>query len=246
MFLGKTRILLINGSPRKYGSTAKLAAIAMKGVKDAGGEPSLVFLYDYRIKECIGCVSDDPRICRFPCIISDDDFNDIGRRVLESDGFIILSPVYWYNVTGVLKNFIDRLTSMENMIYHTGRSMLEGKVAGFIAVGNDVGGLHAIAYLMAVMNSMGVHIPPWALAYSHDKEDVLNDEQAVRDAYNVGYIVASAARVLREVKEWYQPVPELSPLRKAALEFIGQYAGEKRKRLELLRALLSSTRSGDS
>ncbi|OYT38387.1 MAG: NADPH-dependent FMN reductase [Desulfurococcales archaeon ex4484_58] len=238
--MGHTKILIINGSPRKYGFTAKLSAIAEKGVLDGGGEAEKIYLYDYEIKECIGCVSDEPKICRFPCIIEDDDFNKLGNKLLESDGFIIVSPIYWYSVSGKLKNFIDRLTSMENMIVHTGRSLLEGKVAGFIVAGNDSGCIQVISYLMVTMNSMGVHIPPWALAYSHEREDVLRDEQAVRDAYNVGYIVAVAANKLRSIREWYRGDVDLSILREIAIKEVDVSNIQKIQRYKLFNRYLGS------
>ncbi|ADI31743.1 flavodoxin family protein [Staphylothermus hellenicus] len=232
-------ILIINASPRKYGNSTKLSTIAEKGVLDAGGKPEKIFLYDYNIKECMGCVSDDPKICRFPCIIRDDDFNMLGEKILRSDGFIIVSPIYWYNVPGKLKNLIDRMTSMENMIIHTGRSLLEGKVAGFIAVGNDSGSILEIAYLMVVMNSMGIHIPPWALAYHHSPKEVLNDEQAVRDSYNVGFIVTIAAKMLKERKQWYKNDVDLEVLRKIASKSVEEYIEYKHLRQQYYRQALS-------
>ncbi len=236
----RVKILLINGSPRKYGSTSKLMAIAEKGVLDAGGVVEKIHLYDYNVKPCIGCVSDDPRACRYPCIVEDDDFNTLAEKLLDSDGFIILSPIYWYSVSGVLKNFIDRMTSLENMIVHSGRSLLEGRVAGFIVVGNDSGGIHAIAYLMVTLNSMGVHIPPWALAYSHEKEDVLRDEQVVRDSYNVGYIVARAASLLRDTREWYQPSIDIRILGELALREVDKHIIQKTERMKMFKEVMRS------
>lgn len=222
------KILLINGSPRKYGGVYKLLKVAEKGVVDAGGEPEIIHLYDYNIKPCIGCVSDKQLACKFPCIIGDDDFNKIGEKILESHGLIIGTPIYWYSVSGVLKNFIDRMTSMENMIFHTGRSLVEGKVAGFIATGNDSGSIHVLAYLMVTMNSMGIHIPAWAIAYHHTKDDVLDDEQAIRDSYNVGFNVASMARELgRKEAIWYRGDIDLGRLAKIAREH-----AEKEKRIQ--------------
>ncbi len=227
-----SKIVLINGSPRKYGAVRKLLTIASKGVKDAGGEPVIIDLYDYNIKECMGCVSDDQRICRFPCIIDDDDFNRIGRIILDSQGLIIGSPIYWYGVSGKLKNLIDRMTSMENMIVHTGRSLLDGKVAGFIVSGNDSGSIMAIAYLMTVFNSMGIHIPPWALAYHHTPVDVLSDEQAVMDSYNVGYIVTKASLVLSNMGEWYKVIDKkyMDALREEAEREAEKYINQREKR----------------
>ncbi|MCC6042014.1 MAG: flavodoxin family protein [Candidatus Verstraetearchaeota archaeon] len=191
----KPLVLIITGSPRRYGSSTQLAHVAMKGVEDAGGRAEVLYLYDYDIKPCIGCASDNVKYCKFPCVV-DDDFNEIGEKIVESDGIILVTPVYWYAPSGVLKNLVDRLTSMENMISHGGRSLLEGKVAGFIATGLDSGTSMAIAYLMFVLNSMGVVIAPWSMAYSH-MEDVAKDEKALRDAYNVGYLVVETIKAVK-------------------------------------------------
>lgn len=228
------RIVLINASPRKYGSTQKLLTIASKGVEDAGGVFDWINLYDHNIKECIGCVSDDVKVCKFPCIIDDDDFNKLAGKLVSSQGFIVATPVYWYGVPGLMKNLIDRLTSLENMIHHSGRSLLEGKVAGFITVGADSGCLTTISYLMVVFNSMGVNIPPWALAYSYRGDDALNDEQAVRDAYNVGYIVTKASRMLVNAKEWYIPNVDIDRLKNCAKIVDEKYSVEKNIRLKKL------------
>ncbi len=214
----KVKIVLINGSPRRYGWVSKLLVAVEKGVVDAGGEPELIHLYDYNIKPCIGCVSDDIRACRFPCIIDDDDFNMIGEKILEAHGLVIGTPIYWYSVSGLLKNFIDRLTSMENMIYHVGKSLLDGKVAGFIAVGNDTGAIMAIVYMMATLNSMGVHIPPWALAYHHSTEDISSNKNAFYDAYNVGYNIVLAAKQLMKIDKWYRTDIDIDSIIKEAEE----------------------------
>lgn len=192
----RPKVLIINGSPRSYGSSAQLSQVAAIGVMDAGGEVELIYLYDYNIKHCIGCASEGTKYCRFPCIILDDDFNKVVEKLLRSDGFILSTPVYWYAPSGILKNFIDRLTSVENMIFHGERSLLEGKVAGFIATGLDSGVMMSISYLMTVMNSMGVIIAPWSMAYTH-AEDVTKDEGALKDAYNVGYLVTETIKSLK-------------------------------------------------
>jgi multimeric flavodoxin WrbA len=236
----KPQVLIINASPRKYGSTVKLALVAAKGVEDSGGRAELVHLYDYRIEPCLGCVSDGEKYCRFPCLLSSDDFNKLGEKVLAADGLILATPVYWYAPSGLLKNFIDRLTSMENMIFHGGRSLLEGKVAGFIAVGLDSGVMMAIAYLMTVLNSMGVVIAPWSMAYSHS-ESVESDEKALLDAYNVGYLVVETIKALKGYGKHvgYNPridVRELAKVAKAA-----ESSEERAKRIARLSELANAS-----
>ncbi len=237
------KIIILHGSPRKYGAVTKLASIAAKGVEDAGGTSEIIYLYDYKIKECLGCVSDDTKYCRFPCIINDDDFNIIGKKILESDGFILVTPVYWYSMSGAMKNFIDRLTSMENMIFITGRSLLEGKVAGLIATGNDSGTILTLAHMMIVLNSMGVHIPGWAIAYHHSMDDVAENDQVILDSYNVGYNVAKLADIVKNTGTWYKPDIDLESLASLANSEAEKHRAQLEERKKLFEKLLGSEKN---
>ncbi len=200
----KIKILGINASPRKYGNTYKLLKISLEAARKLGADVELIHLYDYDIKPCIGCLSDVQKACRYPCVI-DDDAKIILEKILKNDGLIIATPTYWYGPSGHLKNLIDRMTAFENMIFITGRSLVEGKVAGFIAVGNDSGNILAISYMMAVLNSMGFMIPPWALAYYIGNEDILKSKNSVMDAANVGKVIVDAIRMTKKGHEWYDP-----------------------------------------
>ncbi len=200
----KIKILGINASPRKYGNTFKLLYIAVATAREFGAETEIVHLYDYDIKPCLGCLSDEQQACRYPCVIEDD-----GRlildKILRSDGLIIATPIFWYGPSGHLKNLIDRMTAFENMIFIDGRSWVEGKVAAFIAAGSDSGDINTISYLSIVLNSMGFIIPPWALAYHAREGDVLQNTNALLDAANIGKIVVETIRLIRSKREWYDP-----------------------------------------
>lgn len=198
------KILGVNGSPRKYGNTFKMLSLALKAVKDMGGETELINIYEYRIEPCRGCVSENILECRYPCIINDD-MKIIYDKILDSNGIIIATPVYWYNLSGYLKNMVDRLTALENMINIEDKSWLEGKVAGVIAVGDDSGVIEVIANLYVTLNSMGMIIPPWALAYINRRDDVENNLDRLMDAYNVGRCVFLMAKILEKYKidKWY-------------------------------------------
>lgn len=198
------KILGINASPRKYGNTYKLLEIALYTARKLGAEVELIHLYDYDIKPCIGCLSDEQLACRYPCVIEDDG-RIVLEKILKSDGLIIATPLYWYGPSGHLKNLIDRMTVFENMIFVEGRSLVEGKVAGFIAVGNDSGNIMAIAYMMTVLNSMGFIIPPWALAYYIGGEDVLSKKGPILDAANVGKVIVDMLKTIKKDHEWYDP-----------------------------------------
>ncbi|MET1101925.1 MAG: flavodoxin family protein [Pyrodictiaceae archaeon] len=226
-------IVGINGSPRKYGQASKLLMVAIEYAEREGAKTEIIDLYDYEIKPCMACLSDNIKCCRFPCPLNDD-FNIIAEKLIKADGFIISTPIYWYAPSGIVKNFIDRLTSLENMIYHEpGRSLLEGKVAGIIAVGNDTGAIMAIAWLMVVLNSMGVHIPAWALAYHHKEVDVLDNANAINDAANLGANIARLAKIVMNEKAWYKPL---------AREEVSLIASRLRREMELRESKDKETR----
>jgi len=196
-------ILGINGSPRNYGGTYKLLKIALKAAENEGAKVRMYNLYEMDIKPCIGCLCDIQEACRYPCVI-DDDMNRLYKDILAADGLIIATPIFWYSPSGPTKNFIDRLTVFENMIFITGRSWVEGKVCGLIAVGNDSGSIMVLSNLMITLNSMGFIIPPFAIAYYTEMGDVLEKDSTVYDAYNVGRNVVLMARIVREFKSvWY-------------------------------------------
>ncbi|MEM3141706.1 MAG: flavodoxin family protein [Zestosphaera sp.] len=201
------KVLGLNASPRKYGNTYKLLEVALETASIYGAETKLIHIYDYDIKPCEGCLSDEQLACRPPCINNDDSWA-LMKEVLGSDALIIATPVFWYGPSGHLKNLIDKLTIFENMIFVDGKSWVEGKVAGFIAVGAEAGAVMTIAYLMSVFNSFGYLIPPWALAYYQGMDDALKSREAVMDSANVGKIVVEVAKLLRNnnsLWKWYEP-----------------------------------------
>ncbi len=200
----KIKILGINASPRKYGNTFKLLKVAMDVAASLGAETEIIHLYDYDIKPCKACLSDNQDACRPPCLMEDDAWTVL-NKIKESDGLIIATPIYWYAPSGHLKNLIDKLTVFENMAIIEQRSWVEGKAAGFIATGGDSGAIMTIAYMMVVLNSMGFIIPPWALAYYEGMDDALDKESSVSDAANVGRVVTLAARSRPQEFLWYDP-----------------------------------------
>jgi len=208
------RILGIHSSPRKYGNSFKMAWIALEAARRSGAEVEYLNLYDYSIGPCLGCYSDYFLNCRFPkdpgeCPLRGrDDYAVVAEKVLRSDAVIFASPVYWFMVSGVLKNLFDRMTGLENMVYHTGRSLVDGKVAGVLVAGEEAGGAMALSWAVFTLVNMGFHVPAWGTAYYHGRGDVLDDRQAVSDAYNVGVNVVRLVRVLRGEEDeggaWYR------------------------------------------
>ena len=100
------KILAISGSPRKGGNTDTLLGRYAAGAEEAGAIVEQVYLRDYLIEPCIGCER-----CRdfARCQHWHDGMDLLYPKIEESSGLILGSPVHNYNVSSMLKAFIDRL-----------------------------------------------------------------------------------------------------------------------------------------
>lgn len=102
-----TRVVLINGSPRK-GNTARLLGEIDAVLRAKGFDTTLVHLAGLSIRDCTGC----ERCIRetTECVFQDD-AREILSQVLSADGLVLATPVYVGTVTGKLKSLIDKTAS---------------------------------------------------------------------------------------------------------------------------------------
>lgn len=115
------KFLLISGSPRK-GNTEFVLNKIFDSIE---GEKELILLREKNIKHCMGCLSCDKTK---KCVI-DDDMAEILKKLENADVVVIGTPNYYDNVSGLMKDFIDRT----NPFYETGK--LKGKKMFAIVVG---------------------------------------------------------------------------------------------------------------
>ena len=118
----KYKIVGISGSPRN-----KNTNFMLKTVLDATGcDYELILLKDKKINPCRGCGG-----CyhTHKCIVKDD-MQEIRKKLEKADAIVLGSPTYFANVTGLMKNFIDRCLPL-----YLSEKLKDKKVA-LISVGN--------------------------------------------------------------------------------------------------------------
>ena len=101
------KIIILNGSPRKNGNTAALTAQFTKGAEEAGHQVSEFFLGQMNIGGCLGCWHGG-KDTECPCV-QKDDMAQIYPVYKEADVVVLASPLYYWFISGQLKNAFDRL-----------------------------------------------------------------------------------------------------------------------------------------
>lgn len=98
-------VLIISGSPRKGGNTDLLCDAFARGAEEAGGRVEKIFLADYRIDYF--SEADEQRVGNRTGEAGDD-VPMLVDKMVHADVIVLASPVYYMNITGQLKTFIDR------------------------------------------------------------------------------------------------------------------------------------------
>ncbi len=103
------KIVVFDGGPRntKFSKTTFMVNHFCRGAKSAGAEVEYVKLKDMKINSCTGCYTcwtKTPGECIFK-----DDMTDLRLKFRKADLIIFASPLYIFNVTGIMKNFLDRI-----------------------------------------------------------------------------------------------------------------------------------------
>jgi multimeric flavodoxin WrbA len=106
-------VIVISASPNTDGLTATCAAAAVEGARLAGAKAKEVRLNDLEIGMCRAC--DDgwgPCLEEHACQ-EEDDFQALHARVLAADACVLVSPVYWHEMSESAKAFTDRFRRCE-------------------------------------------------------------------------------------------------------------------------------------
>lgn len=183
------KVLLINGSPHQYGCTYT----ALKEVADSlnmndvateiyhiGAEP---------IRGCAGCGS---CFTTGRCVFDQDGVNEISDRLVEFDGIVVGSPVYYASASGQLCCFLDRLFYSN---YCSGR--MNGKIAAAVVSCRRGGASTAFdrinKYFM-ISKMIVATSQYWNQVHGNSPEEVRQDKEGMQTMRTLGESIAYSIR----------------------------------------------------
>ena len=99
------KIVAFVGSPRNSGYSRVLLDELAKGVESAGGTMTYYDLNDPRFRGCQGCYA-----CREqPYCRIEDNLRPFYDEVGGVDGIVVTSPIYFADISGQVKSWVDRM-----------------------------------------------------------------------------------------------------------------------------------------
>ena len=167
------KVLLVNGSPHKNGSTH----VALREIENAlnaeGIETSIVWLGTEPICGCLAC-----GYCkRNGKCVKNDIVNEFSARAKNADGFIFGTPVHYAGASGAITSFLDRL------FYSSSQDTFRLKPAAVITVARRGGTTAAYDQLIkypaiAEMPIISSHY--WNMVHAAAPEETKEDKEGVQ------------------------------------------------------------------
>jgi len=190
------KVVAFNGSARKDGNTAILIRRVFSQLEAEGIETELVQLAGKTIKGCIACgkcfKNKDKR-----CAVTDDFANECIEKMLEADGIILGSPVYFSDVTSEMKALIDRA----GYVARANSDMLRRKAGAAVVAVRRAGAIHAFDSMNHFF-LIGQMIVPgssyWNVGIGRAIGDVEQDEEGLKTMETLGQNMAWLLKKIRE------------------------------------------------
>ena len=99
------KVMLVNGSPHKYGCTNRALEEVARALKADGVEAEIFWIGAKPQGGCVACgACGKTGECAFGEVV-----NEFRARAAEADGFVFGTPVYYASANGTVVSFLDRL-----------------------------------------------------------------------------------------------------------------------------------------
>ena len=106
------KIVILEGSPNKHGSSNLLAEHFIQGAKESGHIIEIIDTAHSNLHPCTGCIH-----CGYegPCV-QKDDMEQFRKQILDADMMVFVTPLYYYGMSAQLKILVDRFCAINSSI----------------------------------------------------------------------------------------------------------------------------------
>ena len=169
------KVLLLNGSPHKNGTTWAALSEAAKRLEEHGIEAEIFHPEMKPVQPCLSCGS-----CHSSgegkCFYNDDSVNEFIAKAKEADGFIFGSPVHYASASGFITTFLDRAFFAGSRFFKhkPGANVVCCRRGGASAAFDQLNKYFTIANMPVVSSQY------WNMVYGSNAEQAKLDEEGMQ------------------------------------------------------------------
>ena len=193
------KVLLLNGSPHKKGTTYRALEEIANTLSKNQIEAEILCVGD---KDVVGCSACGGCSKTGKCV-KNDVVNEVIDKIASCDGLIIGSPVYYAGVNGTLKSLLDR-------VFYA-RKRFDGKPAAAIAVARRAGTTSTVdminKYFM-IGNMPVVSSQYWNMVFGSNGEQAELDGEGMQTMRTLANNMAWLLKCIEAGKENGIDIPE--------------------------------------
>jgi len=182
------KAIAINGSPRSGGNTEILLKKVLEPLEAAGWDTEYLRIGGKALRGCAACMQCVEKK-NGKCAIVNDAMNEYIEKMFAADAIILGSPTYFADVTSEIKALIDRA----GFVALANGGAFSGKIGAAVVAVRRGGGTHVYDTINHMFLVSSMIVPGslyWNLGVACHKEEVLEDEEALRNMDHLGQTIA--------------------------------------------------------
>ncbi len=178
------KVIAFSGSGRKDGNTVILLRVVLDELDKEGIETELIQLAGSPLPGCIACYkcfqNKDKK-----CAVTNDKLNEYLAKMMEADGILLGSPVYYADATAAIKALIERC----GLVSTANGGLFTHKVGAAVAAVRRAGAIRAFDTLNHFFQYSQMFIVGstyWNVGIGREPGQVKEDAEGIRTMENLG------------------------------------------------------------
>lgn len=189
------KVLILNGSPRANGCTARALKELENTLHEEGIETETILIGNKDVRGCISC-----RSCASTgkCVF-DDIVNEIAPKFESADGIVIGTPVYYAGSNGTILSLLDRLffSTHFDKSMKVGACVISSRRAGSTSAYDEINKYFGICSMPIATSTY------WNEVHGSKQEDVEKDKEGLQTMRNLAHNMSFLMKSIKLGKEKY-------------------------------------------
>lgn len=189
------KVLLLNGSPKVDGCTARALKEVKLTLESEGIETEI---FQVGCKDIRGCIACNTCVENGKCVF-DDLVNEVSKKFEEADGIVIGTPVYYAGSNGNIISFLDRLfySSHFDKSMKVGASVISSRRGGSTSAYDEINKYFGISNMPIVSSTY------WNEVHGFTAGDVEKDLEGLQTMRNLARNMSFMIKSISLGKEKY-------------------------------------------